>query len=157
MWYAHKPFIFPTQAQHVLFLNEKQNPYWKVMAHMEPWSSHLMLDRFAKSSGIDANATWLHTPMTMSPTTQGASLVGSELLLKELVFVNETFREKRSRFINEDLVVHPNGVNKIMYTFFQSHFKITFSINYIVCRWCDILAYNKIEGWSYLSLITIPK
>jgi hypothetical protein len=51
-----------------------------------------MLDRFAKSSGIDVNATWLHTPMTMSPTTQGASLVGFELLSKELVFVNETFR-----------------------------------------------------------------
>ncbi len=62
------------------------------MVHMEPPSSHLVLDRFAKSSGIDANATWLHTPMTMSPTTQGASLVGSELLSKEFVFVHEAFR-----------------------------------------------------------------
>jgi len=92
MWCAHKPFIFPTQAQHVLFLNEKQNPYWKVIVHMEPRSSHLMLDRFAKSSGIDANATWLHTPMTMSRTTEDASLVGSELLSKESVFVDEAFR-----------------------------------------------------------------
>jgi hypothetical protein len=39
-----KPFIFPTQAQQVFYLDENQNPYWKVVVRKKPQSSLITMD-----------------------------------------------------------------------------------------------------------------
>ncbi len=58
------PFLFSTQAQQVFFMEDKQNPYWKVVVQKESWSSHITIDSFKNSNGIDDGVPWLNTPMT---------------------------------------------------------------------------------------------
>ncbi len=62
-----KPFIFPTQAQQVFYLDEEQNSYWKVVIQKEPWSSHITMDSSFNSSGIDDGVPWLNTTLTHPP------------------------------------------------------------------------------------------
>jgi hypothetical protein len=45
-------------------MEDKQNPYWKVVVQKESWSSHITIDSFKNSNGIDDGVPWLNTPMT---------------------------------------------------------------------------------------------
>jgi len=58
------PFRFSTQAQQVFFMEEEQNPYWKVVVQKESRSSQITTNRFLNSSGIDDGVPWLNTPAT---------------------------------------------------------------------------------------------
>jgi hypothetical protein len=87
-----EPFIFPTQAQQVFYLDEEQNSYWKVVIHKKPRSSRITMDSSFNSSGIDDDVPWLNTTMTHPLMPQDANLVGAKgLSTKELARINETF------------------------------------------------------------------
>jgi hypothetical protein len=95
-WYMmakdEKPFGFLVQVQQVFFMDEKQNPSWKVVVEREFRSPRIMTNTFATLSGINDGVSWLNTPMTHPPMPQGATLMGAkELLAKELTIINSTF------------------------------------------------------------------
>jgi hypothetical protein len=67
-----KPFIFLAQAQQLFFLDDVQMTNWKVVVHKEPQSSHITMDSFSNSSGIDDGVPWLNTPITHPSMLQEA-------------------------------------------------------------------------------------
>ncbi len=75
-----EPFVFPTQVQQMFFMDEEQNPSWKVVVQKESWSSCIMTDTCATLNGIDDGAPCLNTPMTHPPMPQDATLVGAKEL-----------------------------------------------------------------------------
>jgi hypothetical protein len=85
-----EPFIFPSQTQEVFFVDDDQNPQWKIMMHKEVQSICYTMDSVIKSNNIDDDAPWLNIVLLTPPTHEGACLVGAkELSTKELAIVNE--------------------------------------------------------------------
>ncbi len=86
------PFVFPAQVQQMFFMDEEQNPSWKVVVQKESWSSPIMTDICVTLNGIDDGVPFLNTPMTYPPMPQDATLVGAkELSTKELAIINFAF------------------------------------------------------------------
>jgi hypothetical protein len=66
-----KPFVFLVQVQQVFFMDEEQNPSWKVVVQKEFRSSHIMTNTCVTLSGInDGCATAKHTHDTPTNATR---------------------------------------------------------------------------------------
>ncbi len=85
-----EPFILPSQTQDVFFVDDDQNPQWKIMMHKEVRSICYAMDSVIKSNNIDDDVTWLNIALLTPPTHEGACLVGAkELSTKESIVANE--------------------------------------------------------------------
>ncbi len=67
-----EPYVFPTQVQHVFYVDDPNMPRWKVVFHKEPRSKHIlvsnsdevtMLDNFI---GVDVPLEILEVPRNMA-------------------------------------------------------------------------------------------
>jgi hypothetical protein len=82
--------FFRPKPNKCFFVDDDQNPQWKVLMHKEARSIHLEMDSIIESNNIDDDAPWLNTTLLTPVTHEGAHLVGvKELLVKESTFVNE--------------------------------------------------------------------
>jgi hypothetical protein len=79
----------------VFFVDDDQNPQWKIMMRKEVWSICYVMDSVIKSNNID-DALGLNIALLTPPTHKGACLVGAkELWTKESIVVNELIKKKQ--------------------------------------------------------------
>jgi hypothetical protein len=62
-----EPFICPSQAQQVFFVDKDHNPQWKFILHKESISTCCAKDSIIDSNNIDDYASWLNTPLLTPP------------------------------------------------------------------------------------------
>ncbi len=73
-----KLFFFHAQIQQMFFMDEKQNPSWKVVVQKESWLSCIMTNDCATLSSIDDGVPCLKTPMTHPLMPQDVTFVGAK-------------------------------------------------------------------------------
>ncbi len=86
----HLFFSQVQQVQQMFFMDEEQNPSWKMVVQKESWSFRIMMNTCATLSGIDDGVPCLNTPMTHPPMPQDATLVGAkELSTRKSTIINQ--------------------------------------------------------------------
>jgi hypothetical protein len=71
-----EPYVFPTQVQHVFYVDDPNMPRWKVVFHKEPRSKHILVSNSDEVTMLD-NFIGVDVPLEILEVPRNMALVGA--------------------------------------------------------------------------------
>ncbi len=73
----NKPFVFPTQVQHVIYSEELNQPWWKVVLHKEPCFKCVVTKAREEQLVIQDNVISVEVPLEIPYIPHNMAMVGA--------------------------------------------------------------------------------